>query len=231
MVLFFTALLVCGATALLLTAPKFLSTLQLTLHSTPFLNGILQYQLVALLIAGTVTVCTLVLTPRSRTLLAVGNLSIKAEQERLLGINGNDSWRKNALQLLFIISLATAVFMGFAVQATGNLNNFRWSFVPWIVLFSFTNALSEELIFRFAINGNLHSIIPKAAVLLVSALAFGLPHYNGFPNGVLGVIMAGVLGYVLSKATFETGGLGIALGIHFVQDVIIFSAMMMMNVK
>lgn len=43
--------------------------------------------------------------------------------------------------------------------------------------------------------------------------------------------MAGVLGYVLCKATLETTGLGIAWVIHFVQDVIIFTALFMMNVK
>jgi len=231
MAIAFSILSVLGATVLLLLAPKFLPTLSISLHSTPFVNNILQYQVFALLVASAVMACTLVLTPKSRTLLAVGKISAPAQQERWLGIKEGDSWSATAAQLLGFISLGTGIFMALAVWQTQNLSNFQWHFIPWIVLFSFTNALSEELIYRFAINGNLRSVIPKAAVLLISAVLFGLPHYNGFPNGVLGVIMAGVLGYVLSKATFETGGLGIALGIHFVQDVIIFTAMMMMNVK
>jgi membrane protease YdiL (CAAX protease family) len=59
---------------------------------------------------------------------------------------------------------------------------------------------------------------------------FGLPHYNGFPSGAIGIIMAGVLGYVLAKASYETKGLGIALGIHIVQDIIIFTGIFMMKV-
>jgi len=231
MAIAFSMILVCGATALLLAAPKFLPMLSVTLHSTPFLNNILQYQVFALCVAGMVTACTLVFTPKSRSLLAVGKIFAPAQQERWLGIQEGDRWNTTAVQLLGFISLGTGVFMTLAVWQTQSLSNFQWHFIPWVVLFSFTNALSEELIYRFAINGNLCSVIPKAAVLLISAVLFGLPHYNGFPNGVLGVIMAGVLGYVLSKGTFETGGLGIALGIHFVQDVIIFTAMLMMNLK
>jgi hypothetical protein len=231
MAIIFSILLVLGATVLLLLAPKYLPQFALTLHSTPFLNNILQYQVFALCVAGTVMACTLVFTPKSRTLLAIGRISAPAQQERWLGIREGDRWSATTAQLLGFISLGTGIFMTLAVWQTQSLSNFQWHFIPWIVLFSFTNALSEELIYRFVINGNLCSVVPKAAVLLISAVLFGLPHYNGFPNGVLGVIMAGVLGFVLSKATYETGGLGIALGIHFVQDVIIFTAMLMMNLK
>ncbi|MDZ7899137.1 MAG: CPBP family intramembrane glutamic endopeptidase [Arcicella sp.] len=71
----------------------------------------------------------------------------------------------------------------------------------------------------------------KLWVLLISAILFGLPHYQGYPNGAAGVIMAGVMGYVLSKATYETSGIGIAWAIHFVTDLIIFTALLMMNIK
>ncbi|TAE80973.1 MAG: CPBP family intramembrane metalloprotease, partial [Bacteroidetes bacterium] len=74
-------------------------------------------------------------------------------------------------------------------------------------------------------------ITSKTTVLLLSAILFGLPHYAGFPNGPIGVVMAGVLGYILSKATYETQGIGIAWVIHFLQDVIIFTALFMMNSK
>jgi membrane protease YdiL (CAAX protease family) len=53
----------------------------------------------------------------------------------------------------------------------------------------------------------------------------------GYPNGVIGVLMAATLGYILSKATYETQGLGIAWSIHFVQDAIIFTALSMINIK
>jgi len=68
-------------------------------------------------------------------------------------------------------------------------------------------------------------------VLLASAVLFGLPHYFHWPSGFLRIIMASVLSYILAKATTETKGLSIAWVIHFVQDLIIFTALLMMNVK
>jgi hypothetical protein len=43
--------------------------------------------------------------------------------------------------------------------------------------------------------------------------------------------MAGILGYLLSQIVYETRGLGLAWFIHFVQDVIIYTALMMINVR
>lgn len=99
------------------------------------------------------------------------------------------------------------------------------------LLFLFTNSLAEELIFRFALVGGLFNRYSSSTVLLCSAVMFGFPHYWGYPSGVVGVLMSGLLGYVLCKATIETKGLSIAWLIHFVQDLIIFTALFMMNVK
>ncbi|MFN3299563.1 MAG: type II CAAX prenyl endopeptidase Rce1 family protein [Sediminibacterium sp.] len=66
---------------------------------------------------------------------------------------------------------------------------------------------------------------------MTSAILFGLPRYFGNPKGIIGVIMSGVLGYILCKATIETRGISIAWTIHFVQDIIIFTAIMMMSIK
>ncbi|MDZ4714742.1 MAG: hypothetical protein SH819_04660 [Cytophagales bacterium] len=53
---------------------------------------------------------------------------------------------------------------------------------------------------------------------------FGLPHFFGTQNGVFGVIMSGLLGWLLAKSVIETKSLGWALLIHFLQDVVIFGA-------
>jgi hypothetical protein len=105
------------------------------------------------------------------------------------------------------------------------------SFIPLILLFSFTNSLTEELIFRFGVVGGLFNHYPKVTIMIISAVLFGLPHFLGWPSGFVGVLMAGVLGYILCKGTIETKGLAIAWTIHFVQDIIIFTALFMMNPK
>jgi membrane protease YdiL (CAAX protease family) len=71
----------------------------------------------------------------------------------------------------------------------------------------------------------------KSTILVTSAVLFGLAHYSGSPGGPVGIIMAGILGYLLSQIVYETRGLGLAWFIHFVQDVIIYTALMMINVR
>lgn len=97
--------------------------------------------------------------------------------------------------------------------------------------FLLTNSLTEELIFRFGIVGGLFNHYPKLTLLVISSILFGLPHYFGCPSWIVGILMSGVLGYILCKVTVETKGLSIAWTIHFVQNIIIFTALFMMNVK
>lgn len=231
MKMFYTLLIVGIATVLLVSAGTFTKQIPLQLHPESFVNGLAKYQIFALAVGILATIAILILNPESKQFLKIGQLSSIAEKEKWLGINGNSSWRVNGLQLLFFVSLATGIFMFLAVKYTSSLGNFQWSFLPLVLLFSFTNSLTEELIFRFGIVGGLFNQYPKLTILIVSSILFGLPHFNGFPSGFIGVLMSGVLGYILCKATIETKGLTIALTIHFVQDIIIFTALMMINVK
>lgn len=229
--LFSTIITVLLTTGILLSANKFLPNIQVPLHQDEFTNKLLKYQGMVLIIALIILIFTLKVSPESKSLLKFGNLEIKAVKEKWLGINGQSSWKKNGLQLAFFISLATGIFMVFAIKSTNSFSNFQLNFIPIVLMVALSNSFSEEIIYRFAINGNLMNQAPKTIILTVSAILFGIPHYIGFPSGIIGVIMAGILGYILSKATFETNGIGIAWGIHFLQDIIIFSALIMMNNK
>jgi hypothetical protein len=61
---------------------------------------------------------------------------------------------------------------------------------------------------------------------------FGIPHFFGMPSGIIGVLMAGLLGFVLAKSMYETNGIFWAWLIHFVQDILIIGTMFLMsNVK
>lgn len=92
---------------------------------------------------------------------------------------------------------------------------------PAIVGFAATNALAEELIFRFGIVAPLNGRHSTSTIAFLSAGAFGLAHWRGMPGGAVGVVMSAVLGYFLARATLETYGLGVAWAIHFVLDVLI----------
>ncbi|MNJ91814.1 CAAX amino terminal protease self- immunity [compost metagenome] len=231
MKLVYTLFIVGISTTLLLTAATFTNQISLQIHQNPFVNNLVKYQFFALAVGILATIAVLILDPASKQFLSAGNLNVIAGKDKWLGINGRSSWMTNGLQLLFVVSVATGVFMFFAVKSTGSLDNFQWSFIPWIVLFSVTNSLTEELIFRFGIIGGLYNHFPKGMILILSAVLFGVPHYFGNPSGVIGVLMAGVLGYILCKAAIETKGLAVSWAIHFIQDVLIFTALMMMHVK
>lgn len=223
--------LVAIATLLLVSAAKFLPEVRFVFSENAFINGVLKYQLFALVVALGISAITLTISPESRKILRLGNLEVLASKEKWLAIDGQSTWRKNGLQFLFFISLATGIFMFLGVKYSNSLNNFQIAFLPLILLISLTNSLSEELIYRFTVIGNLQPTTLKMTMLLISAIMFGLPHFWGFPSGIIGVIMSGVLGYILAKSVTETQGIGLAWGIHFVQDVIIFTGIFMMNVR
>lgn len=231
MKMLYTLLIVCIAGVLLITGGKLIPQLSRQFHPDSFINDLSKYQLFASLIAVLALVCTVIVNPESKQFLRIGQLDAIPVKETWLGINGKASWLVNGFQLLFFISLATGIFMFIVVKYTNSLENFQWNFVPYILLFSLTNSLAEELIFRFAIVGGLTGYSSKIMMLILSAVLFGLPHFFGNPGGIIGVIMSAVLGYILCKAAIETKGLMIPWTIHFVQDVIIFTALMMMNAE
>lgn len=224
-----SAVIIAGS--LLLASPFIVQHWELSLHAHSFINDLIKHQLFALVVAIVVVLGFMRVYPESRTLLSIGQVQNPAEKEKWLGIDGRGSWLKNGLQLLVVISTATGIFMFLGVKAAEKLGNFHWWFVPISLGLALTNSFSEEMIFRFGVVAGLEKYCSKIRILLISAILFGLPHYFGNPSGPIGVLMAGVLGYILCKATLETRGLSIAWTIHFAQDVIIFMALLMIHVE
>lgn len=225
-----TLVIVTTAALLLLGSATITNHVEVNLHSQSYVNGLAKHQLFALLVSLLLGGIFVAINPESRRFLRVGNLLINAQKEKWLGIDGKTSWFKNAWQLLLFISIATGIFMFLGVKQSDSIHNFQWWFIPIALVFALTNSFSEEFIFRFGIIAGLNTYFPKYIIQILSASMFGLPHYFGNPGGFVGIIMAGVLGYILCKATIETKGLSIAWSIHFVQDVIIFIALLMINV-
>jgi hypothetical protein len=92
------------------------------------------------------------------------------------------------------------------------------------IVFSLSNSFVEESITRLGVVVVLKGKLKERTIPLISALIFGIVHYWGNPGGIAGVIVAGFLGWFLAKSILETKGIFWAWLIHFVQDVIIFSA-------
>ena len=93
------------------------------------------------------------------------------------------------------------------------------------IVFALTNSFVEESITRLGVVVVLKNKLKERTIPLVSAFIFGIVHYWGNPRGIIGVIVSGFLGWFLTKSILETKGIFWAWFIHFLQDVIIFSAL------
>lgn len=83
------------------------------------------------------------------------------------------------------------------------------------------------MVYRLGIIVPLVGAVETMYILLISAATFGAPHLRGMPNGLVGALMAGLLGWLLAKSVVETNGIFWAWCIHFLQDMVIFSAFVM----
>jgi membrane protease YdiL (CAAX protease family) len=142
---------------------------------------------------------------------------------RLRASGQEDDWNTLGPVLAIGFTLGTTMYMSFAVTSKhGVINGQFWKLVPLVLLFAATNAWSEEIISRFVIVAGLHGKLSPSVICWISAVIFGVPHFFGTPSGIFGVMMAGLMGWILAKSMIETKALGWALFIHFFQDVVIF---------
>jgi len=89
------------------------------------------------------------------------------------------------------------------------------------------NAFAEEFVFRAAPLSDLEGALEKNHAMVLLGALFGLSHYYGTPGGVAGVLMASFLGWWLTKSMLETRGTTFAWAVHFLLDVVIFSAFLL----
>jgi membrane protease YdiL (CAAX protease family) len=95
-------------------------------------------------------------------------------------------------------------------------------YLPIVLLGAVLNAFNEEVTYRSTLLASLEPVIGPRSALWISAVFFGSAHYYGVPYGVIGVLMATFLGWILGKAMLETRGFFWAWFIHFLQDLVIF---------
>jgi hypothetical protein len=136
-----------------------------------------------------------------------------------------ENWIALGPLLAVLFTLGTTMYMSTSVIAqNGQVNALFFRLLPLVFLLAATNAWTEEIFTRFVIVAGLDGKLSRVAVCWISSLVFGLPHFFGTPSGVIGVITAGLMGWLLAKSVLETRSMGWALTIHFLQDVVIFGA-------
>jgi len=191
-----------------------------------FIDSKLKYQLFTLTIAFFILLITnLFAKKQARIFYKAGTLNASAARVGWLGIKDTDTWNIIGRNFAIIVSIVTGIFIYLNVARGQTLESEHVRFLPFILLFSITNAFTEEAITRLSLVTALHGLVPNGVIYIVSALLFGIPHYFGVPGGVVGAMMAAFLGWLLSKSIVETRGMFWAWLIHFLQDVIIFTGL------
>ncbi len=158
-----------------------------------------------------------------------GVLSAEVIPEPYVGIvpKQGENWSHIGKNFAVVVSLVTmsVIYIQILKESDVTLMNILDA-LPFAVSFALSNSFVEESITRLGIVVVFKDILPDKVIPLVSGTLFGSIHYFGNPGGVTGVIVAGFLGWLLCKSILETKGMFWAWFIHFLQDVIIFSALL-----
>lgn len=160
--------------------------------------------------------------------LNIGDLNTTTKPIKLLDIKNTDNWKDVGVRFLIIITVVTSLFI-----FLGNQNLlFSIGINKLIIAFFFSiplsalNAFNEETLTRWTLVEGGDFLKDKNIIPILSAFIFGIPHYFGVPGGVVGALMAGFMGWFLARSIQETKGIGLAVLIHFFQDVVIFTSLL-----
>lgn len=212
---------------------NFLATkININLNHNSYLNNHSKYQLALLLLACFVMLLVYLQNPQNFNLLfSLGNISAPVEPVQWFGIGERQNWLFAGLYLSVLITSGTLLFVYIQFRKSAIQFSEILPYVFWIILFSLTNSFSEEAIFRLGVIVPLYGNLATSELVLLSAVIFGLVHFAGMPHGLIGMLMAGFLGWFLAKSVVETEGIFWAWLIHFLQDVVIYTGFIVATVS
>jgi membrane protease YdiL (CAAX protease family) len=155
--------------------------------------------------------------------LCRGDLAAPAEPIPFLGLRRRVPWTWLGPAFMLVFALALSPYLYLTVHPNFKFGERIIRTFPWSVAVAVLNAASEEFQFRSVLLAHLRGIFRPGEIILLTAVFFGLGHYYGQPSGPLGVLMAGFAGWIWARSMIETGGGVWAFLIHLVQDLVIFT--------
>ncbi len=223
-----TVVLVFSVTAIILGLSQYAKKNPFSFHRLEYINTQSKYQTLLMLVAMAVLTIIYLVNPTNFSIFfGFGIPNSPASGVALFGIADGQSWLTLGSSLTLFITLLTATFIYLQFRKVGKNYRQILPFAPYIVSFSLTNSFAEEVIYRLGVIVPLFGNTDPNIIMLISALAFGAPHLRGMPNGIVGAVMAGVLGWLLAKSVLETNGIFWAWSIHFLQDIVIYTAIVL----
>ena len=159
--------------------------------------------------------------------LQIGDMSARAEPIPWLGIRQRIRWTVFGPILLVIFGIALPSYLYYTLDPDFAARARIVQYLPWILATALVNAFNEEFQFRCVMLAHLRNVVAPAEAIVLTAMLFGIGHFYGQPSKTLGVVMAAIAGWAWGKSMVETRGLGWAVLIHTVQDIVIFSFLAM----
>jgi membrane protease YdiL (CAAX protease family) len=155
--------------------------------------------------------------------LVKGQVNAELEPVLWLGIRKGQRWTTFGWIFSGCFAGGTTLFV---LLAYGQfLHNFGriLPLLPLAVIFAAINAFTEEFTYRAPLLGATHEVLGSQAALAINAVFFGFAHYlYGTPNGIPGLLMTTLVGYLFGKSMLETRGSFWALFAHMLADIPIF---------
>jgi hypothetical protein len=162
---------------------------------------------------------------RSDFYLAVGDVKATAEPTRLKIPHRPQPWTVFGRNYA-IISVGLLLF--FLIPALKpSLANFTAGLLLFAAVCAAMNSFAEEFLYRSALIPQVLPLFGKGATLMLVPAWFGLAHYFGVPNGLTGVLLAGVGGWFFAKSMIETRGMAWAWFLHFLADFTVYLVLLL----
>lgn len=140
-----------------------------------------------------------------------------------LGIAYPLTWR--ALGIIFIVVAGVILpwYLTLTIHINTEMAGRLLANAPAIILAAALNAPNEELQFRAVLLARLIPTVGEKQACWLTVAIFGIGHYYGQPSGIIGVLLAGFAGWLWGTSMLETKGWRWAVALHFIQDVVILS--------
>lgn len=154
--------------------------------------------------------------------LAKGDPGAPAAPVRWMGVGEGTRWSMLGPVLSVAITGGTLAFLVLAGTPSPEVLTRAIPSIPIVLACAALNALNEEITCKAGFLAVLLEPVGARNALRMVAAYFGLAHFYGVPYGIVGVVLAWFLGWILARSMLETRGLWWAWWIHFLQDVVIF---------
>lgn len=177
-------------------------------------------------LTGAVLVCFTLIgsgITRRDLYLCKGNPAAPAQPMPFLGLHKPVPWTWLGPAFILVFAVVLAPYLYLTVHPNFSVSERIVRTFPWSVAVAVLNAASEEFQFRSVLLAHLRGVFRAGEAVLLTAVFFGIGHYYGQPSGPLGVVMAGVAGWIWARSMIDTRGGVWAFLIHMIQDIVIFT--------